>query len=497
MRMQPPTAAVPATAVDEESVLAGLPAVPRVRAAEVAAAVAASGLRLVVLDDDPTGTQTVAGVPVLTGWNVADLCWAMRQDASAFYVSTNTRSLTPADVEARIREIAVALAEASEREGIGYVIASRGDSTLRGHYPLETDVLTDALGRTAGVHVDGVVVAPAYIEGGRLTVDSVHWMRTIDGLLPVGRSEFARDATFGYRSSDLRDYVEEKTGGRWKAADVARITLRDLREGGTEAVVAILATLTDGRPVVADAVCDEDLRVLSLGIVRAENAGSSFVYQVGPSFVRARAGLQAHPPLTAVAVDAFRRAGRKDLSASHAMSHGLVVVGSHVGMTTRQLERLSELEDISEIELDVARLLDPNGRAEAIASTVAAAMACIEQSDVVVHTSRALVAGGNAEASLAIARSVSSALVEVVRALAARCTPRWVVAKGGITASDIAVHGLEIRRAWVRGTLLPGIVSLWDPVVSSMPGIPYVVFAGNVGDDGSLAAVVTKLRGGS
>jgi uncharacterized protein YgbK (DUF1537 family) len=69
-----------------------------------------------------------------------------------------------------------------------------------------------------------------------------------------------------------------------------------------------------------------------------------------------------------------------------------------------------------------------------------------------------------------------------------------VVAKGGITSSDIATQALGIRRAIVRGTLLPGIVSLWEIACGPFQGTPYVVFAGNVGDDESLRAVVAKLR---
>ena len=51
------------------------------------------GRRLVVLDDDPTGTQCVADLPVLTRWSVPDLQWAFQQPTTGFFVLTNTRSL--------------------------------------------------------------------------------------------------------------------------------------------------------------------------------------------------------------------------------------------------------------------------------------------------------------------------------------------------------------------------------------------------------------------
>ncbi len=481
---------------------AGVPPVRRVPPEEVASAVRAAGRRIVVLDDDPTGTQTVAGVPVLTTWSVADLQWAFRQDAPAFYVLTNTRSLDPAEATSRNREVVAALVDAARAEQVRFVVASRSDSTLRGHYPLETDVVCSMLAERAGVRVDGVVFAPAYIEGGRVTVDSVHWLRTPAGALPVGESEFAKDATFGYRSSELRAYVEEKTLGRWRAAGVPRVTLEDLRIGGVEKVAAILGSLRDGCPVVCDALCDDDLRVLALAADRAEQAGRVLVYRVGPSFVRARAGLGARPPLTPAEVGEIRGSSVR-LAAAGAgangtpvgSAHGLVVAGSHVAQTTRQLAALSRRGGVAEIELDVARLLDPGMRREVIGSTVEAVVAALSSSDTVVSTTRAVLAGSDPAASLSIARSVSAGLVEVVRAVVGRTRPGFVVAKGGITSSDVATGGLGIRRAWVRGTLLPGIVSLWEPVTDGAPGIPFVVFAGNVGDDDALVSVLSTLHG--
>jgi uncharacterized protein YgbK (DUF1537 family) len=105
-----------------------------------------------------------------------------------------------------------------------------------------------------------------------------------------------------------------------------------------------------------------------------------------------------------------------------------------------------------------------------------------------------LITGADARGSLVIARTVIAALVAVVRAAVALVRPAFVLAKGGITASDTATGGLAIRRAWSRGTMLPGVVSLWQPVAGPAEGIPYVVFPGNVGDDHALAAVVATLR---
>ncbi len=484
-----PRAGQAAAPVSGAQLLAGAPPARPAAVAEVARAVGQSARRLVVLDDDPTGTQAVAGVPVLTRWDEDDLRWAFSQPGPAFFILTNSRSLPPDAMAALNREVVAALAAAARAEGASFVIASRSDSTLRGHYPRETDVIARALAEYAGQATDGVVIVPAYLDAGRLTVDSVHWMQGPAGFIPVGDSEFARDPAFGYASSDLRDYVAEKTAGRWSRDQVARLTLADIRIGGPPRVARILGGLSGGRPAVVDAVTDDDLRVVVLGILQAEAAGARLLYRVGPSFVRARAGQGAAPPLTGAELAALGLAG------AAAGRHGLVVAGSHVPRTTRQLGRLLAMPEIVRAELDVPAVLDPRTRDETVAATAAAVTAALATSDVALCTSRELVTTAGAAGNLVIAATVSAALVAVVRQVTARLRPAWIVAKGGITSSDIATKALGMRRAWARGTMLPGIVSLWDPDGAAGGQSPLVVFAGNVGDDEALAQVVARLRG--
>ena len=156
-----------------------------------------------------------------------------------------------------------------------------------------------------------------------------------------------------------------------------------------------------------------------------------------------------------------------------------MVVGSHVGLTTRQVEAV---EGLREFELDVDAL-DPEG----VGAQVREALAT---EDVLVYTSRILKSGG-----LETAREVSKAVTQVVAA-ALDAKPAWVIAKGGITSHDVAVEGLGIRRATVLGQLLPGMVSVFQPDEADerAVGMPYVVFAGNVGDEHTLAEIIDRFR---
>ncbi|WP_430297263.1 four-carbon acid sugar kinase family protein [Sinomonas sp. B1-1] len=497
----------------EAEALAPYPAEREVSAREVADAVERSGRVLVVLDDDPTGTQSVADLPVLTRWDVEDFRWAFGSRIggarpAAVYVLTNTRSLDPAEAAERNREVVAAATEAARESGTALAFVSRSDSTLRGHFPLETDVLAESIAAHGGAPVDGVVMVPAFPDAGRLTIGGEHFMRTTaatpaagdgtDGaahpaLTPVSETEFAKDATFGFSTSYLPAYVEEKSGGRVRSDDVIVLDLGTIR-AGAGAIADAIAPAIGSTPIVADIAGENDFRALALGLEEAERRGKALLYRVGPPFVRGRIGQEIREPLTAEEVYGASAAAETGGAREDLATGGLIVVGSHVGLTTRQLERLTaQHASARTIEIDVNQLLDPERAAAHIEATVAAVVRALAEGDVIVHTSRTLVKTDDPARSLEIARTVSAAVVSVVNTVLKTTPPRFVIAKGGITSSDVAAHGLEIRRAIVRGPMLPGIVSLWEPVAGPARGIPYVVFAGNVGDDESLAKVTKTL----
>lgn len=467
------------------SLLDGLPPVRAIPDAldQIRAENERTGTRVAVLDDDPTGTQTVAGVPVLTSWSVADLRWALDVGPGVFFVLTNTRGISPDAARARNVEIAANLSAAAEAAGgLRVRVVSRCDSTLRGHYPLETDVHEAA----AGEPYDGMVFSPAYLSAGRITVDDVHWNRRGEELVPIATTEYAADATFGYRSSNLRGFVLEKTGARWGPEDVTALDLATIRTGGPEAVRDRLLRVRGSRPVIVNAAAEEDLEVVALGVQLAERHGRRFLHRSGPSLVRVLGGLALRSPLRHEQL--YPRGPRP--------GHGLVVVGSHVGHSTRQVAELLELPGLTTVELDVPALLaagDPERFVASVAATVAAALA---SSDVLVATSRELVVGDTPGGSLEIAGRVSRALVDIVAAAHSAAPLRFVVAKGGITSSDIATSALRIRRAEVLGQLFPGMVSVWLTADGEADaGLPFVVFAGNVGETSALADALTLLRG--
>ena len=469
--------------VDMADFLAALPDTwPEDVMPEVRRLVGETGRKLVVLDDDPTGGQTVHGLWVLTRWSPDVLRPALADDRPVFFILTNSRGLAGDRAEALDREIAGCLADAAEGLGCDFDVLIRGDSTLRGHYPLELDAVRSVLTSRLGWRYDGTIICPFFLEGGRLTAGDVHWVTEGDQVVPAAQTEFARDATFGYAASNLREWVAEKTQGRAPASEVLTVSLETIRGKGPEGVRKALLEVGDGRVVAVNAVTYGDMAVFVAGLLAAQAEGKRFLFRTAASFVKVRAGVTDRGLLTTAELSRPGETG------------GLVLVGSYVQKTSRQLQEALKLPGLEGVELRVARVLDASARAAEIARVAQTANRTLTAGqEAVIYTSRELVTDRGRAGDLDIGQEISSALVDVVRQIEA--TPRFVIAKGGNTSSHVAVDGLGVERAWIMGQILPGVPVWRLEAESRFPGMPLVVFPGNVGTDDSVAQAIRTFRG--
>ncbi len=442
---------------------------------EIQRLLATARTKVVVLDDDPTGTQTVHNIPVLTEWSVDSLRAELDNDYRAFYILTNSRSLPLAAAQQLNREIARNLAEASRLKARSFVVVSRSDSTLRGHFPGEVEALNDVLGP-----FHGVLLAPFFETGGRYTINDIHHLAEGESLTPVAETQFARDITFGYHNSNLPAWVEEKTGGRIRANEVASISVAAIRRGGPEGVGEELIKLRGGRVCVVNLANGRDLLVFVLGLLQAEAAGKRFLYRTAASFAAARAGIVPRPVLLPEELGLADSGG------------GLVAVGSYVPTSSDQLRRLISSGRTVNVEVNVRAVLTEELCAQEVARAAEAVNAALHDGrDTVLYTSREVITGADALDSLAIGRRVSESLMQMLDRITVR--PRFIVAKGGITSSDVATKALRVRRAIVLGQILPGI-PLWRlGDESRWPGMIYVSFPGNLGGPGALRELVDTL----
>lgn len=440
--------------------------------------------KIIVLDDDPTGVQTVHGVTVFTDWSEESLERGFRAPDRLFYILTNSRSFTEEETVRAHREIAGAVLRIAGRLGQSFLLVSRGDSTLRGHYPLETEVLRETLESGGEPPFDGEIVCPYFREGGRYTWADVHYVLGREGLVPCGETEFAKDKTFGYRASDLREWVEEKTGGRYPKEQVVSVSLEELRRMDIPSVVAKLRGVSGFGKVIVNALDDRDLEVFCIALYEALEQGKRFLFRTAAGFVRALGGFGPKPLLT-----------RSELIGVGGCSCGLIVAGSHTGKTTEQLERLAELPGLEQVRFDSHLVLaDPaEWQAEIDRVTARCDQLLSENRTVCLSTRRERLElnNGNREDELRMAVAISEALTGIVGRLQVR--PGYIIAKGGITSSDIGTKALRVRQAVVAGQVRPGIPVWICGGESKHPGLPYVIFPGNVGEPSTLKDIVEEL----
>ncbi len=313
---------------------------------QLQAQIKAAGEKVVVLDDDPTGTQTVHGVPVLTDWSVETLCREFETDLPAFFLLTNSRSLLLPDAESLNIAIGRNLVEAARRTGRRFVVISRGDSTLRGHFPGEVQALAEGLQQ----YFDAWTLIPYFSQDGRYTIGNVHYVLEGELLIPAGETQFAQDATFGFHASDLRHWVAEKTRGRIAADEVAAISLEDIRLGGPERVREQMLSLRPGAICIVNAVSMQDINVFAAGLLQARAMGRSYLHRTAASFIPVRAGISPRSLLTLEELNLPKKGG------------GLFVIGSYVPKTTAQLSYLLAAAGVSAVEIEVQKLLTETER---------------------------------------------------------------------------------------------------------------------------------------
>lgn len=441
---------------------------------------------LVILDDDPTGTQTCHDISVLTVWDITTLKKAFTSpltlQAGGFFILTNSRALHPAEARALTTEICQNLLQATSDNNVQFEIVLRSDSTLRGHFPLEADVAEESLGRKA----DCWILAPFFLQGGRYTIDDVHYVAEGNELVPAAETAFARDASFGYKSSNLRDWVVEKSQGTVSRDRIQSLSLQDIRCGGPSKVRELLMSYPSNAVVIVNAAAEEDMDVVVLGILDAASKGHRCLYRSGAALVSSRLGIKPIPPKSATSLQMNQDVG------------GLIIAGSYVPKTTAQLNTLVERsgDNLTSIVLEVSELLKSGETArKLIDDAIQQAEKEIQRGqDVLVMTSRDLVKGNDKRESLDIGSIVARNLVRFLQNLQTR--PRYIIAKGGITSSDMATKGLKMKVATVIGQALAG-VPLWEcfEETSKWSGIPYIVFPGNVGGEDALYQVVNGWRG--
>ena len=448
-------------------------------------------LKVIVFDDDPTGSQTVHGCPLLLRWDRDSLRRGLLDPSPLLFLLTNTRALAPAAASARLRLMAGALRQELEALGLEHwLLVSRGDSTLRGHFPLEVDAITAVFGA-----FDALLLAPAFLPGGRTTVGGVHRLQG----QPVHTTDFARDGLFAYGSSHLPDWVAEKSGGRIPADQVALLASSEL-EGPGQELLERLAGFEGQRCVAVDAERPQHLEALGAAVRELTAPAASerwgrprrFLIQSAASLLN---GLVPLPPQP---LDPEGLAGLRRRDRGRPLP-GLVLVGSHVPLADRQLAVVLADPACSGVEIPVHQVLegldrDPAALAPLERALAAALAACLATDRTpVLFTSRGELSCASADER----RRLGLVLAGLMARLAACLAPRlgYVISKGGITSHTLLADGLDLASVDLQGQVLPGLSLVLTPAAAPVPRLPVVTFPGNLGDPETLHQVWRLLEG--
>jgi len=440
--------------------------------------------KIIVLDDDPTGVQTVHGVPVYTDWKENTIRAIFNSEENMVFILTNSRAFSKQETESEHKKIGERIAKLATETNQPFMLISRGDSTLRGHYPLETEVLKTAIESNMNMTFDGEIIIPFFLQGGRITINDTHYVKYGADYTPAGETEFANDSVFSFKNSNLKTYVEEKTQGRYLADSVLSVSVEELRNFDIEGIVTTLNQLTQFNKLIVNAVTEEDLKVFSIALLKViQDQRKNFLYRTAASFTKIIGNIRNNGYLT-----------KDTLLKEQNENGGLIIVGSHVQKTTEQLYKLMGLTDVTFIEFDVAYVYaNKNIETEINRIQQKVNEHIANGQSVCIYTSRKKInIIDDTEKDLALANDISQALTEFV----ANCSskPKYVIAKGGITSSDIGTISLAVKKAWVMGQVAPG-VPVWETGNDSrFPNIPYIIFPGNVGTDETLKDVVEMLE---
>lgn len=439
-----------------------------------------SSMKYIVLDDDPTGTQCNNDVYVYLKWNKEQIDeLLLDEERQVAFILTNSRSLSIEETTQLHQSLMKTICAEARRLHVDYQILSRSDSTLRWNYPFEIDAIAREM-RNEGIVLGAEIICPCFIEGGRITKNDVHYANMNGEYVPVAETEFAQDKTFAYHSSNLKEYIQEKRATRIKDDRFVCIQETDLQRQADNVLTRLMNT-QDGDYVIVNATNHKQLAFFAWQYLKACQQGKHFLYRGGASMLRY---LGKHPYVP------YWRPLKKGENG------GLIVAGSHVDKTTRQLAQASRNGLVQTVTFHQACLLTRESYVQAEIQR------CVKEVDekmsdgstvcYMTDRNRIDLPGGDKQAQLQFAAKISQAFLSVVTRI--HTVPSFVIGKGGITSCQLGEMIMNSERVLVGGQIADGI-SIWQgSEMAIFQNIPYVVFPGNVGDDMTLIDVIETLR---
>ncbi len=317
---------------------------------EITSLLTTGKFKIVILDDDPTGIQTVHDCLLITKWTEENLTLALNDSVPFFYVLTNSRSLNAQDAKKINEEIVHLVIHINRIYHYRLIFISRSDSTLRGHFPTEPDTICSTIKQNGLTLNLPVFFVPAFLEAGRYTIANIHYLQHNDSLIPVAETEFAQDNAFGYTNSLLPEYIIEKSAQTISEDCIGSLSIQELRNNSLDTIIEKINNCKNLHYVIINAIDYEELQKFSIAILTVlKNHSSCLVLRTSSSLPKALSGIDDKSLLTKKEI--ITRSGT-----------GIFIVGSHVKKTTLQLEKLLSNKKVSGVELNIHDILNDPGK---------------------------------------------------------------------------------------------------------------------------------------
>jgi len=439
-------------------------------------------MKIIIIDDDPTGSQTVNGCNLLLKWDYETLLQGLKGSSNLLFILANTRSLSEKDVKTRLKEICSSLKEIMNNALFAqeeFVVITRGDSTLRGHNFIEPYIINQLLGP-----FDATFYIPAFLEGNRTTVNGNHFVDNI----PINETIFSKDAIFSFNTSNVKELILEQSNHQLDFNHIENIFIKDFELSETNQsnkLYEYIEKLNNNKKVIVDIMNYSQLDEFSR-IVKSLLKKKKFLFRSAASFISSLSSVKQSKKDHGY-FSLLRRKDNNDKALA-----GLIVIGSYIELTTLQLNKVLEISLCKPIEINVLKLYtffklednlnQINSFKKLILNTI---RQNLRQDFVpVLFTSREIVSPRDNNDLIEFQHFLSVFIAELVSAI--KNEIGYLISKGGITTNTIISKGLGADSVYLEGQILPGISLVTFNLLKQKGKLPIVTFPGNIGDHMSL-----------
>jgi len=447
-------------------------------------------MKIIIIDDDPTGSQTVNGCNLILNWDYKTLLKGLKSSSNLLFILANTRSLSEKDVKIRLKEICSSLKEIMNNtlfEEEDFIVISRGDSTLRGHNFIEPLIINDLLGP-----FDATFYIPAFIEGNRTTVNGNHFVDNI----PIHETIFSKDKIFGFNTSNVKELIYEQSNHQLDFNNIENIFIKDfelLETNQSNKLYTYIEKLKNNKKVIVDIDDYSQLDKFS-GIIKSLLKKRKFLFRSAASFISSLSNIKkTHKDH--IYFSQLRRINKNDK-----IMKGLIVVGSYNELTTFQLNKVLEISICKPIEINVFKLYaffklednlkQINSLKKLILNSIRNNLS--QEFIPVLYTSREIISPRDNNDLIQFQLFLSTFISEIVSDI--KYEIGYLISKGGITTNTILSKGLEADSVYLEGQILPGISLVTFNLLEQKGKLAIVTFPGNIGNNMSLVKALEILE---